>query len=90
MQKTIYLNDRIIELIVFLTYTLIMNNLEKLIIRITIGMKECKEYNIMIPVGVYSNGEVIDLHIDDLTEKERLEYEAMVKDYKPTNNKIYQ
>ena len=57
---------------------------------IRIGMKECKEYNIMTPVGVYSNGDVIDLHINDLTEKERIEYEAMVKDYKPTNNKIYQ
>lgn len=44
----------------------------------------------MIPVGVYSNGEVIDLHIDDLTEKERLEYETMVKDYKPIDKRIYQ
>lgn len=59
-------------------------------IRIAIGMKECKEFNMMIPVGVYSNGEVIDLHIDDLTDKERKEFEEMVKDYKPINNKVYQ
>ena len=30
-----------------------------------------KEFNMMIPVGVYSNGDVIDLHIDDLTDKEK-------------------
>lgn len=49
------------------------------IIRIAIGMKECKEYNMMTPVGVYSNGDVIDLQIDELTDKERIEFEEMVK-----------
>ncbi len=48
-----------------------------------IGMKKYKEYNMMIPVGVYSNGEVIELHIDDLTNEERIKFEEMVKDYKP-------
>lgn len=38
------------------------------IIRIAIGMKkckECKEYNMMTLVRVYSNGDVIDLQIDE-------------------------
>ncbi|CAH2464428.1 hypothetical protein IIQ_05360 [Bacillus cereus VD118] len=34
-------------------------------------MKECKEHNMMIPVGLYSNGDVIYLHIDDLTDKKK-------------------
>ncbi len=49
-----------------------------------------KEFNMMIPVGVYSNGDVIDLHIDDLTDKEKKEFKEMVKDFKQINNKVYQ
>ncbi|MGW8754536.1 hypothetical protein [Bacillus wiedmannii] len=56
-------------------------------IRITIGMKE---FNMMIPVGVYSNGDVIDLHVGELTDKEKVEFENMVKDYKPIDKRIYQ
>lgn len=58
-------------------------------IRIAIGIKECKEFNMMIPVGIYSNGDVIDLHVQELTDKERVEFEEMIKDYKPVNNRIY-
>ncbi|WP_367888450.1 hypothetical protein [Bacillus wiedmannii] len=59
-------------------------------IRIAIGMKECKEFKMMIPVGVYSNGDVIDLDVDDLTDNEKEEFENMVKDYKPVDKRIYQ
>lgn len=41
-------------------------------------------------VGKYSSGEVIDLHIGDLTEKERINFEEMVMDYKTVDNRIYQ
>lgn len=46
------------------------------IIRLAIEMKE---YNMVTPMGVYSNGDVIDLQIDELTDKERMEFEEMVK-----------
>ncbi|MEJ9114195.1 hypothetical protein LAV76_15575 [Bacillus paramobilis] len=59
-------------------------------IRIEIGMKECEQHNMMIPVGVYSNGDVIDLHAEELTDKERVEFEKMVKDYKPVDKRMYQ
>lgn len=59
-------------------------------IRFAIDMKEDKKFNMMISVGVYSNGGVIDLHIDDLTDKERLEFKEMVKSYKSIDNRIYQ
>lgn len=33
---------------------------------------------------------IVYLHIDDLTNKERIEFEEMVKDYKLVDNRIYQ
>ncbi|WP_176528105.1 hypothetical protein [Bacillus cereus] len=56
-------------------------------IRIAIGMIE---FNMMIPVGVYSNRDGIDLHVGELTDKEKVEFENMVKDYKPIDKRIYQ
>ncbi|WP_265328786.1 MULTISPECIES: hypothetical protein [Bacillus] len=41
-------------------------------------------------VDKYSSGEVIDLDIGDLTEKERINFEEMVMDYKTVDNRIYQ
>lgn len=81
---TIWINEFIVLYNIYFNNELFGDNY---IIRIAIGMKE---FNMMIPVGVYSNGDVIDLHIDDLTDKEKKEFKEMVKDFKPINNKVYQ
>lgn len=51
---------------------------------------EMKEHNMIITVGVQLNGDVKDLNINDLTGKERKEFEEMVRYCKLVNKRICQ